>query len=258
MINHHSEDCIFVLSKDALEIRLYLHDRGGLVQFADNLESSEKCLPELLSLSTMDLSSQSGAERLVKTRTPPMKASELWCEKPAILLCIRRPGAEANQLYSKKPVFDALRVQIFVVLHEHMKSEVYFSTHMIMRCNWLMNAQSYHLMVSVKDSWPKYWGDIVLFDKGMEFFKALGGGKLLKDKFVSGFLFNPKAIANYKRAKAMGIDQHFKGEGEVKGGLLIIGKGKSGIAYQFIERNFGDWAPLAEAVKFCTRFQVVF
>lgn len=33
-----------------------------------------------------------GMERLVKTRTPPMKASELWREKPAVLLCIRRPG----------------------------------------------------------------------------------------------------------------------------------------------------------------------
>ncbi|CAI9775180.1 unnamed protein product [Fraxinus pennsylvanica] len=122
----------------------------------------------------------------------------------------------------------------------------------------IKNISIQKLTQELKDSWPKYWGDIVLFDKGMEFFKALGGGKLLKDKFVSGFLFNPKAIANYKRAKAMGIDQNFKGGGEVKGGLFIIGKGKSGIAYQFIERNFGDWAPLAEVVKICTRFQVVF
>lgn len=33
-----------------------------------------------------------GMDRLVKTKTPPMKASELWRDKPAILLCIRRPG----------------------------------------------------------------------------------------------------------------------------------------------------------------------
>lgn len=98
----------------------------------------------------------------------------------------------------------------------------------------------------------------MLFDRGMEFFKALGGGKLLKDKFISGFLFNPRAIANYKRAKAMEVDQNFKGEGEIKGGLFIVGKGKSGVAYQFIERNFGDWAPTAEVVEICTHFQVVF
>ncbi|THG23107.1 hypothetical protein TEA_028700 [Camellia sinensis var. sinensis] len=145
-----------------------------------------------------------GTQRLVKTKTPPMKAMELWREKPAVLLCIRRPGAEAHQLYVKKPIFDALGVQLYAVIHEHIEAEV-------------------------NDFWPRYWGGVVLYDKGMEFFKALGGGKLLKDKFISGFLFNPRAIANYKRARAMGVEQNFKGEGEIKGGLFIVGKGKEGV-----------------------------
>ncbi|XP_057486266.1 uncharacterized protein LOC130772454 [Actinidia eriantha] len=176
-----------------------------------------------------------GMERLVKTKTPPMKASELWRDKPAVLICIRRPGcimcrAEAHQLYAKKPMFDALGIQLFAVLHEQIEAEV-------------------------KDFWPRYWGGVVVYDKGREFFKTLGGGKLLKDKFISGFLFNPRAISNYKRAKAMGVEQNFKGEGEIKGGLFIVGRGKSGIAYQFIERNFGDWAPLSEVVEICSRLQ---
>ncbi|GMJ13418.1 hypothetical protein HRI_005011000 [Hibiscus trionum] len=176
-----------------------------------------------------------GMEPLVKSKTPPMKASELWRDKPAVLLCIRRPGcimcrAEAHQLYAKKPIFDALGIQMFAVLHEHIESEV-------------------------KDFWPRYWGGVVILDRTMGFFKALGGGKLLKDKFLSGFVFNPRAIANYKRAKAMGIDQNFKGEGEIKGGLFIVGQGGTGIAYQFIERNFGDWAPVAEVIEICARLQ---
>ncbi|KAK8526092.1 hypothetical protein V6N13_017158 [Hibiscus sabdariffa] len=176
-----------------------------------------------------------GMEPLVKSKAPPMKASELWRDKPAVLLCIRRPGcimcrAEAHQLYAKKPIFDALGIQLFAVLHEHIESEV-------------------------KDFWPRYWGGVVILDRTMEFFKALGGGKLLKDKFLSGFLLNPRALANYKRAKALGIHQNFKGEGEIKGGLFIVGKGGSGIAYQFIERNFGDWAPVAETIEICARLQ---
>ncbi|KAH9707776.1 hypothetical protein KPL70_012671 [Citrus sinensis] len=181
-----------------------------------------------------------GMERLVKTKTPPMKALELWRERPAVLLCIRRPGcimcrAEAHQLYAKKPIFDALGIQLFAVLHEYIESEVQ--------------------RVVVKDFWPRYWGGVVVYDQGMEFFKALGGGKLLKDKFLSGFLLNPRAIANYKRARTLGVEQNFKGEGEIKGGLFIVGRGRSGIAYQFIERNFGDWAPLAEAIEICTQLQ---
>ncbi|KAL9401920.1 hypothetical protein Peur_005769 [Populus x canadensis] len=176
-----------------------------------------------------------GMERLVKTKTPPMKASELWRDKPAVILCIRRPGcimcrAEAHQLYAKKPIFDALGIRLFAVLHEHIEPEV-------------------------KNFWPRYWGGVVLFDRSMKFFKALGGGQLLKDSFISGFIFNPRAIANYKRAKATGSEQNFKGEGEIKGGLFIVGREKSGIAYQFIERNFGDWAPLAEVIDICSKLQ---
>lgn len=33
-----------------------------------------------------------GMGRLVTTKAPPMKASELWKEKPTLLLCLRRPG----------------------------------------------------------------------------------------------------------------------------------------------------------------------
>lgn len=98
----------------------------------------------------------------------------------------------------------------------------------------------------------------MLFDRTMGFFKALGGGNLLKDKFITGFILNPRAIANYKRAKSMGMEQNFKGEGEIKGGLFVVGRGRNGIAYQFIERNFGDWAPLPEVIEICTQLQVTF
>ncbi|KAI5436399.1 hypothetical protein KIW84_022760 [Lathyrus oleraceus] len=140
--------------------------------------------------------------------------------------------AEAHQLYLRKPIFDSLGVQLFVVLHEDIESEV-------------------------KDFWPRYWGGVVVHDRGRDFYKALGGGKLLKENFISGFLLNPRALSNYKRSKSMNIEYNFKGEGEIKGGLFIIGSGKSGIAYQFIERNFGDWAPLAEVIEICTQMQKV-
>lgn len=56
----------------------------------------------------------------------------------------------------------------------------------------------------------------------------------------------------------MGVGQNFRGEGEIKGGLFIVGRGKNGIAYPFIERNFGDWAPLAEVFEICHQLQVTF
>lgn len=176
-----------------------------------------------------------GKERLISTKAPPMKASELWQDKPAVILCVRRPGcimcrAEAHQLYSRKPIFDAMGFQLIAVLHEQIEPEV-------------------------KDFWPRYWGGMVILDRAREFFKALGNGVLLRDKFITGFLLNSRARSNYKRAKATGLEQNLRGEGEIKGGLFIIGRGRRGIAYQFVEMNFGDWAPIAEVLDICGRMQ---
>lgn len=163
--------------------------------------------------------------------------------------------AEAHQIYARKPIFDALGFQLFAVIHEHIESEVFMK---ILDPSTHPTCLAKIVVMQVQDFWPRYWGGSVIFDQGRGFFKALGGGKLMKEKFLSGFVFNPRAIANYKRAKAVGLKQNFNGEGEIKGGLFILGSGKNGIAYQFIERNFGDWAPLSEVIEICTKLQVTF
>ncbi|KAI5059091.1 hypothetical protein GOP47_0025410 [Adiantum capillus-veneris] len=164
---------------------------------------------------------------------PPMKASDIWALKPSIIFCIRRPGcvmcrAEAHQLYSRKPIFDALGVQLVAIVNELIEAEV-------------------------KSFWPRFWGGMILVDKNRDFFRALGGGTLPKESFLTGFLLNPVARSNYQRAKATGIEFNYNGEGSIKGGLLILRPGKGGVAYQFVERNFGDWAPLEELLEVCGR-----
>lgn len=167
---------------------------------------------------------------------PPMKASDIWSTKPTIVFCIRRPGcvmcrAEAHQLYSRKPIFDALGVQLVAVLNELIDAEV-------------------------KSFWPRFWGGMILVDKKRDFFKALGGGILPKESFITGFIFNPVARENFKRARATGIHNNLHGEATIKGGLLIVRPGRGGIAYQFVERNFGDWAPLEEVLEVCGKLQL--
>lgn len=132
--------------------------------------------------------------------------------------------AEAHQLYARKPIFDAMGIQLVAVLNEHIDSEV-------------------------KSFWPRYWGGMVVVDEKRDLFKALGGGKLLKESLITGFMFNPIARSNWSRAKATGIEYTNTGEGTIKGGLYIVRRGKGGVAYQFVERNFGDWAPLDEIMQ---------
>lgn len=108
-----------------------------------------------------------------------------------------------------------------------------------------------HIDAEVRAFWPRYWGGVVVVDEQREFFKALGQGELPKEGFVTGFLLNAAAKANYKRAKATGVEGNYVGEGTIKGGLFIMRPGNGGVAYQFVERNFGDWAPLEEVLEVC-------
>ncbi|KAI5081237.1 hypothetical protein GOP47_0004420 [Adiantum capillus-veneris] len=166
---------------------------------------------------------------------PPMKASDIWMSRPTIIFCIRRPGcvmcrAEAHQLYSRKPIFDAMGVQLVAVLNELIDAEV-------------------------KSFWPRFWGGMIFVDKDRDFFKAMAGGRLVKESFVTGFLCNPVSRANFKRAKASGIHNNLNGGHLVKGGVLVVRKGRGGVAYQFVERNFGDWAPLEEVIEVCSKLE---
>lgn len=134
--------------------------------------------------------------------------------------------AEAHQLFARKPIFDALGIQLVAVLLEDLDEEV-----------WAF--------------WPRYWAGVVVLDENRDFFRALGGGKLMKDNLFTGFLWNPIARFNFKRAMKTGVKYNAKGEGWIKGGLFIVRQGKGGVAYQFAEKNLGDWAPLHEVMQVC-------
>lgn len=47
---------------------------------------------ENISIQKLTPEYKAGVENLVKKKAPPMKASMLWTEKPAVLFCVRRPG----------------------------------------------------------------------------------------------------------------------------------------------------------------------
>jgi hypothetical protein len=70
---------------------------------------------------------------------------------------------------------------------------------------------------------------------------------------VTRFFSNAQARRNWKRACEPRFSYNMKGEGSIKGGLYIVGPGKTEIAHQFVERTFGDWAPLEEVLDVCTK-----
>jgi hypothetical protein len=98
---------------------------------------------------------------------------------------------------------------------------------------------------------------MVVVDEQRDFFRALGQGKMPREMYLTGFFLNPTARANLARAQKTGMCWNVYGEGSIKGGLYLIRAGSGGVAYQFVERNFGDWAPLDEVLQACANITQV-
>lgn len=49
-------------------------------------------------------------------------------------------------------------------------------------------------------------------------------------------MLKPSVINNVKRAKAKGVVGNLKGEGKLLGGLLVVGAGNSGVAFEHREK----------------------
>ena len=97
----------------------------------------------------------------------------------------------------------------------------------------------------------------MVVDEQRDFFKALGQGKVNRENYLTGFFLNPAARANFKRATVTEFPWNVRGTGNIKGGLYLIRAGAGGVAYQFVERNFGDWAPLDEVLQACANITKV-
>ena len=127
----------------------------------------------------------------------------------------------------------------------------------------LHNVPYKHLMCShwcvtqVRAFWPRYWGGMVVVDEQRDFFRALGQGKIPRENYLTGFFLSSTARANFKKANDLGIPWNARGEGNIKGGVYLIRAGSGGVAYQFVERNFGDWAPLDEVLQACANITQV-
>ena len=66
-------------------------------------------------------------------------------------------------------------------------------------------------------------------------------------------LMYPSVIANAKRASSKNVQGNYKGEGRLLGGLLVIGKGDTGILFEHREKVFGDHASIEDILSACKK-----
>ena len=137
---------------------------------------------------------------------------------------------EAQKYAKEKPRLDKLGIRMAAVVKEDIGEEI-------------------------KD-FREYWNSDIYLDGEKEFYKAVGGGKLVSHSTAS-FLAkyaNPWSTVNknLKRSKASGIAKfNLKGEGLITGGLFVVHKKTGKSAFAFSESEIGDHANMEKVMNAC-------
>ncbi|KAG2178142.1 hypothetical protein INT43_003395 [Umbelopsis isabellina] len=157
-----------------------------------------------------------------------IRADTLWEHSPTLIMVVRRPGCqlcreEAVQLRNnQEEIEDKLKVRMVAVVHEVEGAQIF------------------------NDGW---WKGDLYFDEDKAFYKALGGGSLQWRSPVR--LIMPTGIKTLTKSFLYGEKGNLKGEGRIMGGLYILHKGNNGVAYEYLEKTFGDHAPTEEVLGAC-------
>ncbi|KAL3894577.1 MAG: hypothetical protein SGCHY_005195 [Lobulomycetales sp.] len=138
-------------------------------------------------------------------------APQLWADKPAVILIIRRPGCalcrdDALELSKKRAhVAEYYGISMFCVVHQ-------------------------------TDSWEDlsslYWRDDVYLDPARGFYKALGKGKFATLTIAD--IANLGTLWRWNKIRKKGIVDTHTGDSRILGGTFVLDK--DGVYYSYMER----------------------
>ncbi|ORZ34769.1 hypothetical protein BCR44DRAFT_132011 [Catenaria anguillulae PL171] len=157
-----------------------------------------------------------------------IKSQQLWAERPALIVLIRRPGcllcrAEAHTLATHRQLIEnEYGVRMYAVVNQEF------------------GAMEFAI---------NYWKGEAYFDKELGMFKAIGDGEVRRGSLMQMLL--PSVLSRMSKAKKSGLDFNTKGDGTILGGLVLMAPGDGGVVYEYAEREFGDHAPLEVVLEKC-------
>ncbi|KAF9173147.1 hypothetical protein BGX21_010064 [Mortierella sp. AD011] len=170
-------------------------------------------------------------EDFLGVETPQiLPAHDLWKNQSTIVIVIRRPGCqfcreEARIFHGYRQMIEqSMGLKMICVVHEKEGADIFQN---------------------------EFWHGKVYFDAEKGFYKALGGGRLR----VGGWeqLIRPSFWRYLVRNKRSGVKGNFEGDGSILGGLLVVSAGDNGIAYEHIEKVWGDIAHADKVLEACSQ-----
>ncbi|KAK3816020.1 MAG: hypothetical protein J3Q66DRAFT_341393 [Benniella sp.] len=159
-----------------------------------------------------------------------LSAHEIWKGQPTVVIVIRRPGCqfcreEARIFHENRATIEqAMGMKMVCIVHEKEGADVFQK---------------------------EFWHGKVFFDPEKGFYKAFGGGHLRTGGWEQ--LIRPTFWVNLVRNKRSGVKGNFEGDGSILGGLLVLNANDGGIAYEHIEKIWGDIARADKVLAACSR-----
>ncbi|KAF9121909.1 hypothetical protein BGW39_010159 [Mortierella sp. 14UC] len=191
-----------------------------------------------------------------------LSAHELWKDQATVVIVIRRPGCQFCREEAR--IFDAQRHTIendMAMIHHSashvamMDASIYFSP-LSPISFWQQQGIKMVCIVHEKEGadifQKEFWHGKVYFDEQKDFYKALGSNGHLRTGGW-GQLVRPSFWGNLIRNKKSGVKGNFIGDGSILGGLLLVQQGDQGIAYEHIEKVWGDIARADRVLEACSR-----
>ncbi|KAG0333840.1 hypothetical protein BG004_000676 [Podila humilis] len=153
----------------------------------------------------------------------------IWKDKHTLVIVIRRPGCQFCREEAR--IFDTYRdtieqsmgMKMVCIVHEKEGADIFQR---------------------------EFWHGKVYHDPTKAYYKALGGGRLRTGGWEQ--MIRPSFWGNLIRNKRSGVKGNFEGDGSILGGLLIVKKGDQGIAYEHIEKVWGDIASAQKVLQACS------
>ncbi|KAG9068888.1 hypothetical protein KI688_011177 [Linnemannia hyalina] len=157
-------------------------------------------------------------------------AHELWKDQATIVIVIRRPGCQ----------FCREEAQIFDAQRETIENDMGIKMVCIV-----------HEREGADEFQKEFWHGKVYHDQAKDFYKALGNGRLRTGGW--GQLIHPSFWGNLIRNKRSGVKGNFIGDGSILGGVLLVQQGDQGLAYEHIEKVWGDIARADRVLEAASR-----
>lgn len=107
-----------------------------------------------------------------------------------------------------------------------------------------------HEELGVEEFRSQFWPeDLIYLNADRSLFAAINDDRKVRKQGILSSFFSADMWKRVRAAKDAGVEGNLKGEGRILGGILLVGRGESGVRWIRTEKSFGNHASNEEILQ---------